>query len=210
MKKIKILLIVILMLTVSVVSAEIKGKLGIQIGTGFGIEGLNRVNGGAYHGKNITMEGNDPRWNFKASPIYLSVGANVGRFKHTEWDIELENVKYTSTTIYGGRKLDATLSFMNFNVGIKYLPFSEPILDGKLLPYIKGSLYNAIYHLKSTENPDYKNPNYDIRIDESNVGYAPLLGLHVGANYMYTKHIGAYAQIGYGFEFCQFGAIYQL
>ncbi|MDD2797910.1 MAG: hypothetical protein PHV20_04890 [Bacteroidales bacterium] len=209
MTKFRIILVLLMLLIFNSIFAYKPGVLGFQIGTGFGGEGLHRVNGGAYAGKNVTMDGNVARYNFKASPVYFSVGANVGRFKHTEWDIELESVTYTSSVLNYDRLLDAKLHFTNFNIGIKYLPLSEPLMQGKLTPYIKGSLYNSIYTMESTENTNVKNPNAVI-IDESNVDYVPMLGLHVGANYMYTKHLGGYAQIGYGFEFCQFGLVLQL
>lgn len=209
MTKIRLAFFALMLMAIGSASAYKPGVLGIQIGTGFGAEGIRRVNGGAFAGKNITMDGNVARYDFKASPIYFSVGANVGRFKHTEWDIELENVTYTSSVLNYDRLLDATLHFTNFNIGIKYLPFSEPLLQGKLTPYVKGSLYNSIYTMKSSENTNVKNPNAVI-IDESNVNYVPMLGVHVGANYMYTRHLGGYAQIGYGFEFCQFGIVLQL
>ncbi|MFZ4399106.1 MAG: hypothetical protein ACOYO1_03640 [Bacteroidales bacterium] len=206
--KLKITLFVLMLLSLSFVNAQTENKnFSFQIGTGFGFKGLQRVNGGAFDGSDVTLFGITPIYDFKVSSLFFAVGGSV-RFKHFEWDIEFEKVNFESNVIYQlNRRKEAQLNFTNFNIAVKYYPFLEPLKGFQ--PYIKGYLYNVIYTDHQQDTPDITNPN-STPIEESNVGYSPLLGLSLGTDYMFNQHFGAYLQFGYGFEFCQFGGVYKL
>lgn len=206
MTRLKITFIAILLLSVSFAKAQNEPKkFALEIGTGAGFLGLQRINGGAYSGPNITTQGGVPIYNFVPSSFFFTVNASE-RWHWLEPFIEIENGNFTSDKTFQSRNLKVNMHFLNFNFGAKVHPIA-PIFG--IDPYVRGVVNVPIYDYKMSENTNVNNPN-SVIVDTSNVSAAFLLGLSVGGDYMFTKNWGAYLQVGYGFEVVQLGAVLKL
>ena len=202
MTKLKTSIIAFVLLSFSFANAQDEPKkFALQIGTGTGFIGLQRINGGAYSGPNIAMQGGVPIYNFVPSSFFLTINASL-RYNWFEPFLEIQNGNFSSDKTYLARNLKVNMHFLNFNFGVKIHPI-KPMFG--IDPYVKGTMYIPIYDYTMTENTNINNPNAVI-IEDSNNSAAGLFGLAVGGDYMFTKNLGAYLQLGYGFELIQFGA----
>jgi hypothetical protein len=206
MKTIKVitLLLVSMIASYSTAQTEYK-KFSFSVGTGTGFTGLSMVNGGAYSGAKVTTQGGVPIYNFLPSSMFLTFEGSA-RWNWFEPFIELQNGNFHSDKTYQDRNLKADLHFLNFNFGAKIRPI-KPIFN--IDPYVKVEAFLPIYDGTFSENSNVNNPNAVI-IDDTVVSAGGFFGLSVGGDYMFTKNLGAYLQLGYGFNVVQLGAVLKL
>lgn len=206
MTKLKTLIIAFVLLSISFANAQDEPKkFALQIGTGIGFIGLQRINGGAYSGPNITTQGGVPIYIFIPSSFFLTINASE-RFKWFEPFLEIQNGNFSSDKTYQDRNLKVNMHFLNFNFGAKIHPI-KPMFG--IDPYVKGTMYIPIYDYTMTTNTNINNPN-SVILEDSNNSSAGLFGLAVGGDYMFTKNLGVYLQVGYGFEVVQLGGVIKL
>jgi len=179
-------------------------KFSLSVGTGAGFVGLSRVDDGAYTGANGFNIYGMP-YDFKLSSMPLMFAASA-RWNKIEPFIELEMVNFQSNTTKFNMNVKADINFVNFNFGCKYRPIA-PIFG--IDPYVQALLYLPIYNYADVINTNTNDPN-GVVLENTNVGFKPLLGFYVGGDYMFTKNLGSYLQIGYGFEVVQLGAVVKL
>ncbi len=200
MKKIILITLLFTLLTTTFYGqVKEKGLFTIQLGTGFGLPGLSVINDGAYK--------SDARYDFKVQPLYFTLAGTVrGEKKKLEFGIEFGRTSYKSDVTLLNRRYEWELGFTFFNLDVKYL---LPLHFDKFEPYAKFALVNAIYTINSTETADVKNPNSFVDT-QSSFNYKPYYNLQLGTYYSITNHLGAYGEVGLGFNLIKLGLVYKL
>jgi hypothetical protein len=203
MKKLVVKIFVLILITTAGYS---QAHFSINLGTGFGFQGLRKINGGAYSGDKVSRNPDgSPYWDFKNQFPYYVVGANIG-WKKAEFGFEVGSANFKSDLSYLITRTEAEINFLNINMSYKYKPLDNSIKGFE--PYIKGYFDNLLYVYTHNTTPIQSENGVGITGRTSD--WNPIFGIYVGTDYMITKHVGAYLQIGYGFETCQFGTFYKI